>query len=140
MGNGNQPSIKEDGIWHVEIWLEDEAGNISPSVTKTIMVDSTAPNADSREDHLVLRNGGVSGGGISLDDATSGIDPATIRIQDPGMAAVAAQIREKDGTYTCSFQVSSGGIYQLSCKDKAGNTLQFEITVTALNASVNCTG
>lgn len=140
VGNGNQPSIKEDGIWHVEIWLEDEAGNISPSVTKTIMVDSTAPNADSREDHLVLRNGGTSGAGISLDDATSGIDPGTIRIQDPGMAAVAAQIREKDGTYTCSFQVSTGGIYQLSCKDKAGNTLRFEITVTALNASVNCTG
>ena len=30
----NPPSIKEDGLWNIGIWLQDEAGNTSEMTVK----------------------------------------------------------------------------------------------------------
>lgn len=133
----NPPVISQDGIWNVTVWLEDEAGNRSEEITKTIKLDTTVPDAFARTKNFTVRNKKAQKAEVKLTDAVSGVRRDSIKVLFEGKE-MPVTVTEKDGVYTCDFEVEKGGIYTVQCTDEAGNKKEFAVTATAVTAEIEC--
>lgn len=133
----NKPTIEGDGIWHIEIWLEDEAKNKSDATEVIIRNDATKPTAASEKENLIIRNEETAKVEVNLSDKLSGVDESTIQVKWRN-EAVKTDIKKNKNEFTCSFKPEKGGRYKVTSFDKAGNRNEYTVIVTSLNAQVNC--
>lgn len=135
----NQPTITEEGIWHMKIWQTDAAANTSEPLSYTIRNDYTAPETVNVNDgeQIVVKNGKEESVSAVLKDDISGVDPASIKVTYHG-TDVAFSTEDKKNGIACNFDAKVGGTYLVTGSDNAGNPYTSTILITALNAEVIC--
>ncbi|WP_295579799.1 S-layer homology domain-containing protein [uncultured Oscillibacter sp.] len=117
-----------DGIWTLDIWTEDEAGNHTKAYRITIRVDTAAPTIRDVAGVPAAWTEKSAAITFTAADATSGVKGVTV---SGGSYAAETVLTGTEGAYT--FTADRNGPYTITVTDHAGNSATETVAVTKID-------
>jgi hypothetical protein len=128
-----------DGPHTINVTQTDPAGNVSPTTTLSINIDTVAPVAPAI-------GGPISGSIVTTDKPTftgAGESGATVTVKDANGTVVCSVIVDSTGNWSCTPAISQGeGTKSFTAiqTDPAGNSSPASSPVTTITIDVNTDG